>query len=535
MGQKTDTQSLLSAVDSEKSPAWKPGGFRKFPYFGFGALLAYLATAAAVVFVLLDCDEQITDTWTYPPNTYISILAILMNLFLSIAFAEGLALSYWRRYCKGSTVAGIHYHWNAGQSFAGACEGILRGFGLLNGLAFIAWALSSARSPMNQNAVGFIPNVPYDTSGSLHLEVASRLPDGYTGQTTYSRTVTADTSALTRDFSNIMLNYSNRQALIINHNSDECGDSCDTTVNSFGFLANCTTDVGPVVNMTGKSSSTFWTIFSTGVAIWGDYEKQTYYAGLNLTSSYQSNKTGTQQYYTRNCLLQPSTMEYPITLTRNNTVALRSSWDKDRQVKLLDYLGPSSRQPGATTIGGFQLAMSTLFGSSATFNFGGAVSSIQFAGTVVNQYVDTANSGSAYTWPTYVNWNDPTDDILNAIREVAFRASIYAATDPSLNRTALNPSQDVDFTGTVRKTIYKINRRYMAAGAALALLGFFGVLPLYYGWWQLGRRVTMSPIEIAKSFDSRMLADLCEHDASGLARAGKTLKIRYALANEAGA
>lgn len=44
MGQKTDTQSLLSAVDSEKSPAWKPGGFRKFPYFGFGALLAYLAS-----------------------------------------------------------------------------------------------------------------------------------------------------------------------------------------------------------------------------------------------------------------------------------------------------------------------------------------------------------------------------------------------------------------------------------------------------------------------------------------------------------
>ncbi|KAK8172525.1 hypothetical protein BKA80DRAFT_263170 [Phyllosticta citrichinensis] len=230
------------------------------------------------------------------------------------------------------------------------------------------------------------------------------------------------------------------------------------------------------------------------------------------------------------CLLQPSIMALPVTFS-NSTVSLYGSMTTDRQVEKLECQGPSSRNPRDTTIGGFQLAMSTLFKSSATYEFGGAVSSVNFEGNTVNQYVDSS-SAADFTSPDDVNWNDPTDDILDAVREVAFRTSLYATTDSSVNdtaRNALDPSQDVYYVGESLNTVYSTDMIKMIIGAALAVLGLLGALPLYYGWWELGRDVTMSPVEIAKAFDARLLAKTNEHDAKGLVRAGKKIRIKYAL------
>ncbi|KAK7530142.1 uncharacterized protein J3D65DRAFT_146901 [Phyllosticta citribraziliensis] len=520
-------------INSRLSAYWIPGFWARFPFVGFAAVLAYLGAAAGVVAVLLSSDGEITDTWGWghAPNTYLSILSIVMNMLLSFAFAQGLTLSYWRKLLKGSTIAGLHYHWNAGQSIFGAFEGVFRGFGLLNGLAFIAWICSSARSPVNQAAAGIDSNVVFPTNGTMHLELAQKLPEGYTGQTTYSRAAMSETSALTRNFSTIMRDYSNRRTLKLEHSY--CGDMCNATLNVFGFDANCTTHVGEALSGDLDPGASY-TLFSTDVAIWGDDDYMSLYTGytggLNVTSYYKSNDTGTPKQHTRMCLLQPSIMALPVTFS-NSTVSLYGSMTTDRQVEKLEYQGPSSRNPRDTTIGGFQLAMSTLFKSSATYEFGGAVSSIRFEGNTVNQYVDSS-SAADFTSPDDVNWNDPTDDILDAVREVAFRTSLYATTDSSMNttaRNALDPSQDVYYVGDTLNTVYSTDIIKMIIGAALAVLGLLGALPLYYGWWELGRDVTMSPVEIAKAFDARLLAETNEHDAKGLVRAGKKMRIKYAL------
>ncbi|KAL1392756.1 hypothetical protein HDK64DRAFT_306228 [Phyllosticta capitalensis] len=530
------TRSVDEGNAFKTSPYWIPGFWARFPFVGFAAIIAYLGAAAGAVAVLLSSDGEISGTWGWghSPNTYLSILAIVMNMLLSFAFAQGLTLSYWRKLLKGSTIAGLHYHWNAGQSIFGAFEGVFRGFGLLNGLAFIAWICSSARSPVNQAAAGIDNNVIFPTNGTMHLELAQRLPEGYTGQTTYSRAAMSQTSALTRGFSAIMRKYSSRRTMILEHSY--CGDMCNATLNSFGFHANCTSEVEDALGGNLKPGGSY-TLFSTEVEIWGDDDIMSLYTGynggLNVTSYFKSNETGTPQQHTRVCLLQPSIMALPVTFS-NSTVSLYGSMETDRQVKSLDYEGPSSRNPRDTTIGGFQLAMSTLFKSSATYQFGGAVSSINFEGSTVNQYVDDKSSGD-FSYPDDVNWNDPTSDILDAIREVAFRASIYAANEYSSNQTALknmNASQDVHYLGQSLETVYATDLVRMIAGAALAVLGLLGALPLYYGWWELGRDVTMSPVEIAKAFDARLLAETNEHDAKGIVRAGKKLRIKYALGNE---
>ena len=37
------------------------------------------------------------------------------------------------------------------------------------------------------------------------------------------------------------------------------------------------------------------------------------------------------------------------------------------------------------------------------------------------------------------------------------------------------------------------------------MLGVVAVLPLFIGWWELGRPVSFSPLEVAKAFDAPLL------------------------------
>jgi hypothetical protein len=64
------------------------------------------------------------------------------------------------------------------------------------------------------------------------------------------------------------------------------------------------------------------------------------------------------------------------------------------------------------------------------------------------------------------------------------------------------------YTGQNTHTIYVTNTMYMAIGALVSLMGVVAVGATSYGWWQLGRDVSMSPLEIAKAFDAPLLRDM---------------------------
>jgi hypothetical protein len=49
------------------------------------------------------------------------------------------------------------------------------------------------------------------------------------------------------------------------------------------------------------------------------------------------------------------------------------------------------------------------------------------------------------------------------------------------------------------------NHAFLAGGVAVMLVVVIGVMPLFYGFWDLGRDVTLSPIETAKAFGAPVL------------------------------
>jgi hypothetical protein len=48
----------------------------------------------------------------------------------------------------------------------------------------------------------------------------------------------------------------------------------------------------------------------------------------------------------------------------------------------------------------------------------------------------------------------------------------------------------------------------MAVAVLVNLLRFISLIPIYYGWWELGRRTTLSPLETAKASGAPTLREV---------------------------
>jgi hypothetical protein len=101
-------------------------------------------------------------------------------------------------------------------------------------------------------------------------------------------------------------------------------------------------------------------------------------------------------------------------------------------------------------------------------------------------------------------WTDPTPGIIDGIRELIFRTAIAA--------TNTTTQQIFPATDTVALTVYVSHYGYLAAALIVMFLGVCLVFPIFVGWWQLGRKVSLSPMEIANAFEAPLLI---ENQASG--------------------
>lgn len=281
------------------------------------------------------------------------------------------------------------------------------------------------------------------------------------------------------------------------------GVSCTNSTVDYDFGLNCTSDGscsgGPMVNVfsTNASLIPIDTTQENGVS--------ESFSALQLMSTFIAQPSGVYNgtMLQHSCTLRSGIVEYPVLITNGTVSFLSNDWRNDTfvDVLLLDPLPYPGG--GGYIVAGFADAASDLFSSIASMYDGGAIGVVvQFSGLMSNQYLKATPDGS-YPSPVYMSWNDPMDDMINTIREIAFRTALYAA---SSNQTLANSTQTVSFLGAENQTIYVTDYRYLMLGAVVSLLGIIAVVPTFWGWWENGREVSMSPLEVAKAFDAPLLA-----------------------------
>src|SRR5438045_1641832 len=124
-----------------------------------------------------------------------------------------------------------------------------------------------------------------------------------------------------------------------------------------------------------------------------------------------------------------------------------------------------------------------------------------------------------------MSWKDPTPDVLAGIREMVFRSAVSAsnATD----------KQILAGTDTANRTFYTSDYRYLIAAMVVMVVDVCVIIPLFLGWWQLGRPVSLSPIEIAKAFRAPLLhGSECNGDVDMLLKEVGQRRARYGAISE---
>ena len=237
-----------------------------------------------------------------------------------------------------------------------------------------------------------------------------------------------------------------------------------------------------------------------------------------------------------NCTLVKAIVEYPVIITGNNITLqtnknfsylpndvqyvfrLQDSADSNCNLNYRDIPGHQTEQTPwgevvsevtvySTIVGGFGFYLESLFNSTSVLSYfdNGETAptfNLDSSGLYASQYMNLGSDDWGIQAMT--NWTDPIQDMLNTTNQLTFRTAVQVAQQTPSSAFA----QNVVYTGTKITTVYKSNYALMGVAVAINFLGLLSILPVYYGWWELGRNTSLSPLETAKAFGAPLLRDV---------------------------
>ncbi|RDL40421.1 uncharacterized protein BP5553_00400 [Venustampulla echinocandica] len=499
------------ALQRHDGDVWSPGFWKQFPYRAALALLSCLAFIIASIVVLVKSDDQPTSAWTVSPTVYLALFMSGTNMLARFAFSEGVKIAWWCKALRGGTITDLHNHWDH-------ADGILpalfsgRQFSLV-ALGTIAVTVMVIDQPLIQRASSVI-TIPRTFPVNVTAPIAPEVPWGFTGYQIGRRT----TDQVMTQHMISAFNDHNSQAPIFTGFSG-CNDTCTGYVDAGGLSAKCNTTSGPIMyNMydyLGKTVSPF----SVNFGLKPSRVNASSQMVLNVAYTDNSDGSSCSGIRTeRTCYLVPATLRYPVKLTGNILTigdilgnGTTQSFQPTPPMIGVDGGGDFS----TWTLGGMYIAANSLFSANATYIFGGG-NGIYMAlpDTLSNQFINFApqnlsglEDSQKITVPSACgsNWTDPTSYILSSLNMMAFRISLPAAGFPFRNTSSPPAPQFLVMEQASNFNVHRSDYRFLIASTLLTTVFVVLITPMFIGWWELGRDVTLNPMETAKAFDAPLL------------------------------
>ncbi|KAL8704462.1 MAG: hypothetical protein Q9201_002378 [Fulgogasparrea decipioides] len=493
--------STVKPFEDAPRKLWNPSTLHRLPWRGFGAMLGVLAAVAVAIVVLMLSDGRPTNSWSLQPAVYLAIASTLANVFIHFALSQAICVAWWRRATQSNTkISDLHRHWNYGDSlWASVTSG--RHMNVI-AVASVLVAIVPINGPLLQRAsrVGlgrFVQN------SEIQLQIAQQLPIGYTGLVASGRG-RPYASFLTPEFKNIV-NATNNLAPI-SPVSKGCAGECTTRVRGAGFTVDCVHSTVPFdLNGLEEDDKTIQFSSFQGIQAFATSFDNTVIdsSTLKLDLQFKGTSECAGELEVRNCTFKAATVDYPVVINGNKSVielAPRTNMSDDHVVKVIDGV-VEGMNAYRTTLGGFSKTLMDTYQSSAWMSFGGAVNYITTTeGATASRYATLAPDSSSSdigARSCSISYGDPTEDLIQAVRSMMFRTAIAAANASDL--------QTVTALDTITVPVYQSHYLYLGVAIGFTALAWLATLPMFIGWWHVGRNVSMSPIETAKAFSAPML------------------------------
>ena len=488
MSRKKGDNTAYSAI-GDTQHRWEPG-LSKLPWRGLTALVLAVAGVVVAFIVLAVSNGDEVRHWKFQPTVYIAIASTVTNIAVTYALFEGVTVAFWAKAMKdGTTVANLHHIWDFGTSFISA---LLCGRHInLIAIASLLVAISPVNGPLYQRATT-IGNVGIDRTQQLSANIAKLIPEGYTGVHTGRGTTV---NMLTSNFSTIARNFYNRAPI---HFESACIDSCKARIYGAGFRVNCSSYHAPFdANPQDEGNGSY---YFPAPAIFGTYflyDAPSQPISASLGIQYKSDIGCAGHLVVRNCSLTVGTMGYDVVIDgRTSTISLAPEstiWD-DVAIGPSDNLTATTTQ-GLSTYGGLYLSLANRLTNQLQLHFGGGIG-YEYFGTQSEVSISYARNIGADA-NCNVTFIDPTADYLQDIRSLMFRTAIGSANDTD--------RQEISATATGSHTIYQTNYIFVGLATFASILPIMVVLFTFRGVLDLGREVSLSPMEIARAFGAPIL------------------------------
>ncbi|KAK4667387.1 hypothetical protein QC763_308770 [Podospora pseudopauciseta] len=555
-----------SLVNNEKSKTgqpekpWTPGFGPRFPWIASLSILFSFILVGLMISITVRADDTKVDSWAVSPPVLLAIFSTVANALIQVALVRGAAITWWylaMRPARQSFVQDIHWRWAAAGGIVDAVESILR-----RGLSKTAVACSFAtivaiNAPLLQRAVGVRTREDFRAGVQIGpVYAAPRLPQGF-GAVALGRYKELSPA---KNFSEVMGEYFSRSPMMIQSDRVNITGEYTTEITAVGYRFDCTAE--NTTRLPSYSEVDEGYQYYTGLGanvfvsspVYSEKPKDLWNAKFvatllkNLLREVDTRKDGRQFFYdavwkpeqgcidathgievrSRNCDIYPAVVKYPITIS-NNTIKLRPSPSplNDELVSLETFdEAMEDTNRASSTHGGLALLLNHRFSANYTIR---PVTPMQD-----NHRWDALSEGyfayeMAATAADEVNCNrrfkDPGPIIYEAVRELALRSALRAVntSDPE-HKLMLEGEQ----TETV--AVFVANMAFLYGAVAVTVLATVAVMPLYYGFWKLGREVSMSPLEVAKAFRAVQLEGVASNaEIGGLLKGVGGRPIRYGV------
>jgi hypothetical protein len=476
------------------------------------------------------------------PQVILSLTHSVIAFLIGLAVKDGITTAWWRRTLRGGTIRRLERDYRFGTSLKSAA---LSGKNInVIALATIGAAIAAlSQGPLMQRAL--TDRVSSTTTGEVvSARIASEIPVGFTGISTGHFNQLGVTNLLTPTFRNVMKHYTKND--LIQPNVTGCVGTCTTSLRAAGFAPECKEAKRPYSFSSENPADVFSTSFSVTAddSYFSDFTTtppsitlDLFFVQLNPSGGFTESEdsevpilTCNGTLTTRSCVLRPALIEYPVIISAvgSGSVTIDPQADplKFRAVSYqnLTYGGADG---GNTTIGGIVLALDPLFTSVFYIGTADLESSpplyTAMNGSVPMSYLDISDASlSSFGQDCNISFFDPTKDLISALHEITFRTAI-AATNFS------TPPYDSEAIQIKPISRYIANWAYLAASLAVTILGVAMIVPAFYGWWEIGRKVSLNPIEMAEAFNAPVLRqqEVIHKDADHLLELIGDRKVKY--------
>ena len=461
-------------------------------------------------------DDQAVASWKFQPAVWLAVVSSITNLSIAAGFSQGASITWWRSALHGTDLRSLHHIWSFGRGDFRITRKWSKDTPKIALVALVVGMATVISNPLLQRAI-HVEN-GYKT-GNVEM-LLDMMKDPLDQQYGVVQNSVQSNTLLFVNFVGSVQNWYRKIPISTSTSPGYyCNGTCEGVVVSPGIESNCSSTKTNIDLASTGSSETL--LFAINFTRFQDSFDRTV-LGLEVTYSAKIDAFCHATIYYEQCNISTAMVERPIRID-NQTL----SFDPDKPSRLLSrFYSPfdsiyASNSSAAGPLDALYWLGEFYFLSSFSLDpqelavLAHGIVPVGQQYLVIDNNTESPDCGDVYT--------RPTPDIIDAMEEVLFRM-------------AYNPSPELFSIETQNFSAYQVtptlvfhsNYHYLGIAVSVMALASLAVLTTLWGWWELRRQVSLSPVETAMAFGAPLLQQASkEVNASDLINDIGDLRVKY--------